>query len=210
MIEAVRRSFPVPLTIHLVCDRALDGSFVAFLREGIESGKLEAAFHGTSHACPRDVGRLLSFYHKHEAEYLADSPELRAATCEAFSELEAKLGARPGICPPCWLASRENMDLFRSLEPAYIEAMLRMRRGNGSRFSPVVSLGSPARRELAALRLFARLMRRLSCLMEEPRLRMAIHPCDLSIPESMEFFEDAFRALSESGFEAVLLRELLP
>jgi len=209
-IEAVQRSFRAPLTVHLVCDRSPEASFAAFLRKGVEAGRLEIAFHGTSHACPRKVGRLLSFYHKHEAEYLADSAELRAATSKAFSELGEKLGVRPGICPPCWLASRENMRLFRSLEPSYIEAMLRMRRGRESRFSPVVSLGSPERRELAALRLFARFMRLLASSSKEPRVRMAIHPCDFSVPESMEFFGDAFRSLSEKGFEAVLLRELLP
>ena len=209
-IETVQQRFHAPLTIHLICDRSLNDSFTAFLRKEIGAGRIEVAFHGTRHSCPKEVGRLLSFYHKHEAEYLADSPELRAATTLAFSELEAKFAVRPGICPPCWLASRENARLFRSLKPVYVEAMLRMRREGKSRFSHIVSLGSPKRLELLGLRVFARLMRFMASHSKEPRLRMAIHPCDFAIPESMQFFEDSFQALSDQGFKAVLLRELLP
>ena len=102
-IETVQRSFRAPLTVHLVYDRSPDASFAAFLREGVEAGRLEIAFHGTRHACPRNVGRLLSFYHKYEAEYLADSTELRAATSQAFSELEGE-DWRPSRDMPALLA----------------------------------------------------------------------------------------------------------
>ena len=210
LISAMIDEFQCPVTFHIVFDRIPDegSELLASLRGLTAQGRAEVVFHGLSHACTRKGHRLLSWYHKYQAEYLEDSDELRAGTGEAFEKLKVLLGTNMGICPPCWLAHEKNTGFLRGLEPLYMEHLLSMARGGRRTFSPVVSLGSPVRSELFFLRLLGRLMYLVSLLNRKKGVRVALHVCDLSVPSSVDFFHDLVGRLKKRGYHPVLMRDL--
>jgi hypothetical protein len=88
-LRGLQETFGLPLTVHMVFDAPLSTRPVLreFLREGMSQESLELVFHGLSHACPPDVGRSTAFYHKHQAEYLLDSDDLRTRTRDVWENL---------------------------------------------------------------------------------------------------------------------------
>jgi hypothetical protein len=208
-IRRVLALFSGPLTLHLVCDAPLTESpgLTAFLKNQLETGRLEIVFHGTCHACAARVWKILSWYHKNQAEYLRDSAGLKDKTLERFDDLRLALGDNAGICPPCWLASRGNWKFFETLRPSYIESLLFVKTSGKSYFSPVISLGSPNRGELRLLRLLARLFFLLSLRLPKAGARVVLHPCDLA-SLSMDFLLEQARRLEHRGFKPVLLKDL--
>jgi len=203
--------FNAPLTIHLVADAPLDvhKRLDAFLREKIESNRLELVFHGLTHACSRNTGRWISFYHKYQAEYLENSDEHQSSTGRVYESMRGKAGRNIGICPPCWLSTSENNSFFRSLNPLYVESIFSLNRKGKNFFYPVISIGSSSKSELIFLRLQARLMYLLSLFPLIGGVRMVIHVCDIPVDSTMNFFTDYFSRLKSKGFTAVFQRELI-
>jgi len=209
-LQALLARFPIPLTVLLVFDRPLEKSptLLAFLQAHTSSGLLEVVFHGTTHQCPHSVGRSLAFYHKYQAEYLQESNKLSMDTQNCFTGAQRLLGSALGICPPCWLATASNWKFLRSLAPLYTESLLWIRYPSKRIFSPVVSLGSPVASELRWLKILGRLLFGMSRLIPGARLRVAIHTCDLAIPDSMTYFTKVLGRLNSRNHSAVLQRHL--
>jgi len=210
-IEKVLDRYRVPLAVHLVFDEMLDeGSRLArFLRKKMDEGLIEVVFHGLSHLCPETTGRLTSFYHKHQAEYLLDTEKLRDETREVYGHVREFTGRDAGICPPCWIACRNNRIFLRKLNPVFVESLLSMDFSGRKFFSPVISLGSPVKKELIFLKAGARLMHLVALLLPGTRLRIAVHECDLEIPQSLDFFAKRIELLDKKGFRPVLMSGLL-
>lgn len=209
-IKHVMGSFGVPLTVHLVFDRPLEKDTVLsrFIIENIESGRLEIVFHGLTHQCSKNVPKTLTFYHKYQAEYLDDSDLLRVNTKEMFDNSKLLLGYNLGICPPCWIAIKKNIDFFHSLNPLFIENILYISFMEKKLFSPVISLGSPENSELVFLKILTRLIYLLSIAKRSTHLRIAVHLCDLEKPASMGFFSTMVNKLDKHKFQPVLLKEM--
>lgn len=210
-IRTVLDRFKVPLAVHLVFDEELEGTspLARFLGKKIDEGSVEVVFHGLSHLCPGHTGRLISFYHKYQAEYLFDSEKLRDNTREMYQDVTDFTGTNTGICPPCWIACKNNRTFFRRLNPVFVESLLSMDFSGRSFFSPVISLGSIKKSELVFLKTGARLMYLVSLLSRRTRLRVAVHECDLELESSLEFFSVIQRSLDSKGFRPVLMRDLL-
>jgi len=197
--------------VHLVFDAHLSSRplLQEYLRAQVERERIELVFHGLSHACPPDVGRSTAFYHKHQAEYLLDSDDLRDRTREAWENLRTEFRMPLAICPPCWLATSSNWNFLASLRPAYLESMWRIWTPAKTIPSPVVSLGSAKPSELVFLRPFGSALRQLGRVPGLERLRIAIHTCDLDIPRSMAYFQRTVSVLLSRGSAPVLQRQLL-
>jgi len=210
-LRVLQTTFGLPLTVHMVFDAPLSSrpSLRDFLQEGVVQGRLELVFHGLSHSCPPHVGRSTAFYHKHQAEYLLDSDELRNRTREVWEDLRTEFPSSLAICPPCWLATPSNWAFLGSLNPAYLESMWRIWTPARTVPSPVVSLGSPKPSELRLLRPFGSLLGGLARLPGLGRMRVAIHTCDLEVPGSMEYFRRTVSGLLSRGGTPVLQRQLL-
>ncbi len=210
IIEEIRQHFQVPLTIHLVFDAELETQpeLLLYLQDQGHAGNLEIVFHGLKHTCSKNVSKLWVFFHKYQAEYLDNDEEHREATEKSFMAIADKLKLKIGICPPCWLASRENLVFFRSLHPLYIETMLHLQYRADTIISPVISLGSPRKLEVFFLKILARTIYSLSCLLLMKRVRIALHVCDLKTKNSYFFFAGIVSKLNRRGFRPVLLREL--
>jgi hypothetical protein len=209
-IEVIRQRFNIPLTVHLIFDTELETQpeLLVYLQDQGHIGNLEIVFHGLKHTCSKNVPKLWAFFHKYEAEYLDNNEEHREATKKRFTATADQLKLNIGICPPCWLASRENFDFFRSLHPLYIETMLYLLHRDDAVIAPVISLGSPRKREVFFLKILARIICSLSCLLLVKRVRIALHVCDLKTRSSLLFFEKIVSRLNSRGFTPVLLREL--
>jgi hypothetical protein len=210
MLRRVENFFHRPFTVHLVCDSPLSENreLEAFIGEHTGSSSLEIVYHGVNHKCERKGWRMLAWYHNYEAEYIIDSDELRVKTAQGFSMLEAMLGEKPGICPPCWLASKKNILFLDSLHPLYREEFLHLVRGSTRFFSSVVSLGSPRKDNLFLLKPIAICVRLVAMLAHISRVRIAVHICDLDLKGSMELFRKSMESLEAHGYKNVLQREL--
>lgn len=210
-IRTVIDRFNVPLAVHLVFDEELNGSspLARFLGKKIDEGAVEIVFHGLSHLCPRHTGRLISFYHKYQAEYLLDSEKLRDNSREMYQDVTDFTGTNTGICPPCWIACKDNRIFFRRLNPVFVESLLSMDFAGQTFFSPVISLGSIKGSELVFLKASARFMYLVSLLSRKTRLRVAVHECDLELESSLDFFSGMLKSLDSKGFRPVLMRDLL-
>jgi len=210
-IRSVIDRYRVPLAVHLVFDEDPAGSpaLMRFLGRKIDEEEIEVVFHGLSHQCPGHTGRFTSFYHKYQAEYLLDSEKLRENTREMYEEVTDFTGTNTGICPPCWIACRNNRNFFKKLNPVFIESLLSMDFRGNTFFSPVISLGSTRGGELVFLKTGARFMYLVSLLSGKTRLRVAVHECDLELESSLEFFSGILKSLDAKGFKPVLMRDLL-
>jgi hypothetical protein len=209
-IQSVLDLYEVPLTVHLVFDMPLvPGSILSnFIILNSKNQKLEIVFHGLKHKCSRNVSKLLSFYHKYQAEYLDDSDELRDKTQDMFFNTTSFLDTNLGICPPCWIAHKKNKLFFKILDPIFIESLLFLSFSHKKVFSPVISLGSPNDRELFFLRKLARIIFILTQLFRKKYLRIAVHECDLDKENSMDFFSGIINKLKKRKAQAVLLKSL--
>ncbi len=209
-IKNVQNKFSAPLTVHLVFDTPLkkESAFYNFLKESLRNNKIEIVFHGLKHRCSKRVLRILSFYHKNQAEYLEDSEELRVKTGEMFAHLSGLLKTNPGICPPCWIAGRRNLRYLKKLNPQYLESLLFVSYKFRRIFTFIISLGSSKKSELFFLKIIGNLMLRLSLISKNTRLRVAIHECDLSIDDSIKFLSNKVELLRKHGFRPVLMKHL--
>jgi len=209
-LKDLLETFNIPITVHLIFDEELlEGSeLFNFLLENCNQGRLEVVFHGLTHLCSRNVFRLFSFYHKYQAEYLDDSDDLRQKTGKMYLSSVSLLGKQIGICPPCWIAHKNNIQFFKLLKPIFIESLLSVSFTGKKYFSMVVSLGSSSKNELRFLRMLGNLMYLTAVLFQNSRVRVAIHDCDLSIPASMEFFKKKCKQLDKKGYLPVLMNEL--
>jgi hypothetical protein len=210
-VKELMDSFKGPLTIHLIFDKALnyEDLFTKFIIENIKNGRLEIVFHGLTHQCSKKVPKILSFYHKYQAEYLEDSETLREASKKMYSDSRHLLGHNLGICPPCWISIKKNIDFFKSLKPLFIENLLSISSDSKKLFSPVISLGSPETRDLIFLKALAWIMFMVSIVKRNTHLRIAIHLCDLEKPASRKFFSDMLFRLDRFKFKPLLLNELI-
>lgn len=211
MISAVLNRFNAPLTVHLVFDEPLqqDSVLYNFLSENINNKKLEVVFHGLTHSCAVKAGKLYSFYHKYQAEYLVDSDQHREDSTRIFNAVKKLLNTNIGICPPCWLSHKKNYIFFQSLNPIYIESILSMNFITKKIFSPIMSIGSPVPGEIRFLKIGLNFMSMLSKILPNAKSRMAVHVCDMDIEDTMVFFHKKFEELTKKGFISVLQKDLL-
>ncbi len=210
IIEGLRNHFQIPLTIHLVFDEDFDTQpeLLMYLKNQAYAGNLEIVFHGLKHSCSKNVLRLWAFFHKYQAEYLENDAGHREATRKCFATIEDEMATKLGICPPCWLASKENNEFFQSLQPLYIESLLSLRYQGKKVISPVISLGSSRRLEVFFLEILADTICLISSILRLRRVRIAMHLCDLDIETSRLFFDNIISRFNGRGFKPVLLREL--
>jgi hypothetical protein len=211
IIKHVMQLYTVPLTVHLVFDQPLEleSPLADFIIEQSKANKLEIVFHGLTHACSKNVSKLWVFYHKYQAEYLDNTVELREKTFQMYTSATVLLQQKIGICPPCWIATKQNFAFFKTVKPLYIEKMLSLHSQTSKVSSPVISLGSPNDSELFFLKILARLMLFFSLVSRNKTVRIAIHICDIEKPQSISFFTKMIASLNKSNYKAVLLRELL-
>ncbi len=209
-IKFLMNEFELPLAIHLVFDNSLENKpeLLKFLKENIRKDKIEVVFHGLTHQCSKEVSKLLVFYHKYQAEYLDDSDSLRYNTLTMFNKQSKLLRTNMGICPPCWITVKKNYNFLKSLNPIYIESILKLNNLKHQNFSTVISLGSPNNFELFYLKILANIMLYITTIFKGTRLRIAIHTCDLEINNSMLFFSGIINKLKMNKFKGVLLKEL--
>jgi hypothetical protein len=210
VLEDLRRHFGLPLTVHLVFDQdpQMQPELWHYLRSRADAGNLEIVFHGLTHSCAKNVSRRWAFYHKYQAEYLDDDPGRRAATEKSFTGIVSSLKMNIGICPPCWLATRENSAFLQSLQPLYLERLLSLQCRRTRFVSPVISLGSSRRMEVWGLKILAGALSCIARILRLNRVRIAMHVCDLDLPDSRRFFDKTLRQFARSGYRASLLREL--
>jgi hypothetical protein len=209
-IAALRKHFQIPLTIHLVFDAKLETQpeLLEYLCDHVHAGNLEIVFHGLKHTCSRHVSKLWAFYHKYQAEYLENNERHREATKVGFREITTWMKMKLGICPPCWLSSRENNVFLTSLEPLYIEKMLYLQHLDKKIASPVISIGSPRGMEVFFLQLLAGAIAGIAGILGMNRVRIVMHACDLDREASLSFFEKTVSTFTDRGFKPVLLRKL--
>ena len=211
MIKDVLNIFEAPLTIHLVIDKDPEekSNLLIYLIEQIKNNKIEVVFHGLTHKTSGKAWKLFSFYHCYQAEYIVDSDEIRINSEKIYYQIGKLLNVgKIGICPSCWLATKNNYHFFKSLSPLYIESMLSIGYNGKRIFSPVVSLGTRSTIQLFFLKIFAYLMYMISKIIPSAKIRIVIHPCDLSNSRSMYFFSKIFFKLIRRNVKAVLLKEL--
>jgi len=211
MISAVMNRFNAPLSVHLVFDGPLEknSNLYKFLEDNINNKKLEVVFHGLTHSCAFKVGRLYSFYHKYQAEYLVDSDQHRQYSMETFNSVKELLNTNLGICPPCWLSHKNNYKFFMGLNPLYIESILSLNFLPKKIFSPIMSIGSPVKSEIKFLKSGFNFMYMLSNIMPSTKARMAVHVCDIDIEDTMNFFHTKFEKLISRGFKSVMQKDLI-
>jgi hypothetical protein len=210
-IEKIRREFKVPLTVHLVCDVPLSANskLSAFIKESTRNGALEIVYHGVMHSCERKAWRLLSWYHKYQAEYIVDSDNLRKKTRKGFTDLSKLLGEHPGLCPPCWIGSEKNLKFLDSLNPLYREELLHVDKNGKNTFSTVISFGSARTIELIFLGMVAALSYHASMILRIQKIRIAIHPCDITVASTMKKFHSYLEKLKRKTYQPVLLKHFI-
>jgi hypothetical protein len=209
-IETIRKKFGVPLTVHLVCDVPLskNGKLSAFIRKNTRNGAIEIVYHGVRHSCEKKAWRLLSWYHKYQAEYIVDSDDLRQKTRKGYADLSKTLGEHPGICPPCWIGSEKNLRFLDSLHPLFREELLHINKNGKRAFSTVISFGSARTSELLFLGLIAAFSYHAAMLLRMHGIRVAIHPCDIDVESTMKQFHSYLEKLKRKKYEPVLMRHL--
>jgi hypothetical protein len=199
-----------PITIHLVMDIDLTDDDETFhnLKKEVEHKQLEIVFHGVSHQCPVGTGKLFSWYHKYQAEFLSNA--FQSDTNEfRYNKLNRLLQIKTGFCPPCWIANRAGWKFIKSLSPLYIEKLLFIISESKRHFSLPVSMGSDKKNELFFLRILASLNSATAILFNHKRLRFVVHTLDLSNIDSLTFFQNKYNSLISKGFFPVLQKELV-
>jgi hypothetical protein len=210
-IEKIRKEFNVPLTVHLVCDAPLakNRKLTAFIKKNTRNGTIEIVYHGVRHACEKKAWRLLSWYHKYQAEYIVDSDNLRRKTRKGYGDLSKMLGERPGICPPCWIGSKKNLGFLDSLMPSYREELLHINKNGKRVFSSVLSFGSARKFELLFLGMIAAFSYYAAMVLRVKRIRISVHPCDLAVALSMKKFHSYLEKLKRKKYTPVLMKHLI-
>ncbi|HEY5534613.1 MAG TPA: hypothetical protein VIL99_06755 [Ignavibacteria bacterium] len=210
-IKNVREFFKSgPITIHLVLDVDIsdDDETFRYLKKEVDNKQLEIVFHGVTHLCPVGTGKLFSWYHKYQAEFIdntfqADINKLR------YNKLNEILQIRTGICPSCWIALPAGWRFIKSLSPLYIEKLLSINYKRKRSFSLPISLASDNKRELDILKILASFISATAILFNHKRLRLVVHTIDISNFDSMTFFRHKYNSLTSKGFSPVLQNELL-
>jgi hypothetical protein len=210
-IEFVKKTLDVPVTVHLVCDGLLskNSSLGKYLQKNIRNKSIEVVFHGISHLCEKKVWRVLSWYHRYQAEYLVDSQTSRNMSEKQYANLAKVAGYNPGICPPCWLAVGKNKAFLLSLNPPFYEMLLHVSAGSKKSFSTVISIGSSAAHEVFFLKKLGWILYAVSLIRKNIPGRIAVHVCDLNIESSVDFFKKISESLRRRKYSAVLMRELV-
>ncbi len=194
IIETVVKKFRIPVTIHLIADEDIrnQNELLQYLLQKISEKSIEVVFHGIHHLCSTPPGGLLTWYHKNQAEYLCSSYQLLRDTQAQYQLMSELLGQKPGICPPCWLASKSNWEFLQTLNPPYIEHMSYTSSPSKKNFSPVLSIGTNVRWELFMIKIFITTLIWLSILLKYKNIRMVIHTIDIQNSDSMKFFEKIY------------------
>lgn len=210
-IKLLQKRYNVKFAVYLVFDDDLnkESDLYKFLKEKVDNNSLEVVFHGNSHSCPVGTAKYLSFYHKYEAEYLYDSKDLREKATNSFMNFKTLFSGDSGFCPPCWLLTKENYKLFKSLNPYFIERLLSIEHNKSKYFSPIISIGTSKKSEIFFLKRIANLMLNLGVLTNNAKMRIAIHICDTEIENTLLFFEKKINKIKNYGYEFVLPKTLL-
>jgi hypothetical protein len=209
--QSIREFFKSgPVTIHLVMDTDVSDEDETFryLKREVEQKQLEIVFHGVTHKCPAGTGKIFSWYHKYQAEFLsytfqADINKLR------YNRLNELLQSKTGICPPCWIAIPAGWKFIKSLSPLYLEKLLSIEYKSKHYFSLPISLASHKKNELFFLKILASLISITAIILNHARIRLVIHTIDLSLNDSITFFRHKYYKLISKGFSPVLQKELI-
>jgi hypothetical protein len=210
-IKSVRELFKTgTITIHLVIDKDMNGDdeIFRYLKEEVEHKQLEIVFHGVSHQCPAGTGKLFSWYHKNQAEFLSNTFQADVNRFR-YDNLNEILQIKTGICPPCWIASMAGWKFIKSLSPLYFEKLLSVNFNGKCFFSLPVSLASDNKKELYFLKVLVSLISTIAILFNHNRLRFIIHTIDLPNIDSIVFFQHKYYKLISNGFSQVLQKELI-
>lgn len=211
-IRFVRESFNADrITAHIIFDIDPEDctSFLPALKKEIKENRLEIVFHGVTHKCPRGTWKMLSWYHKYEAEFISNSfnIELNRARYNCLNKI---LDTETGICPSCWIATVNGWKFLKSLNPLYIEKLLMIIFRKGKVFSMPVSLATIRKEELFFLKMAASFITKISGICRNTSLRIVVHTIDLLNKESVLFLGKKYSDIILKGYVPVLQRELLP
>ncbi|MCJ7448265.1 MAG: hypothetical protein MUO72_11265 [Bacteroidales bacterium] len=209
-IKSVREFFKSgPITIHLVMDKDVSGDdeTFRFLKKEVDNKQLEIVFHGVSHQCPVGTGKLFSWYHKYQAEFISNTFQAEVNKFR-YNKLNEILQIKTGICPPCWIAIPTGWKFIKSLSPLYFEKLLSINYKSKRYFSLPISMGSENKNELYFLKILVSFISTIAILFNHPRLRFVVHTIDLSNKESIKFFRQKYFTLILKGFSPVLQKEL--
>jgi len=211
MISKLITTIDSPLTIHLICDTQIikNNKLILFLIEKIKENKIEVVYHGVTHKCKNSIGKFTSFYHNYEAEFLENSLIVSSNTKYAFQNLKMILNQNLGICPPCWISTKENFKMLKSLNPLYVEKMIFIFNQKNKNISPVISLGSSKDKDLFLLKILGNITYLFTFIYPIQKVRLVFHLCDLKNQKSMSYFIKKINYLKSRNFKPVLLKDLL-
>jgi hypothetical protein len=178
------------------------------LKEEVDNKQLEIVFHGVTHLCPVGTWRLFAWYHKYQAEFTSKTYSA-GINRSRYNQLNEILQIKTGICPPCWIASRDGWKFITSLIPLYYEKLLSLNFEGKYVFSLPVSLASDSKTELIFLRLLASLIEMTAGIFNQSRLRFVIHTIDLSNNDSVTFLYNKYSRLKLKGFIPVLQKDIV-
>jgi hypothetical protein len=210
-IKSVRELFKTGIiTIHLVIDKDMSGDDETFryLKEEIEHKQLEIVFHGITHQCPVDTGKLFSWYHKNQAEFLSNNFQADINRFR-YDKLNEIFQIRTGICPPCWIASPAGWKFIKSLSPLYFEKLLSINFRGKRFFSLPVSLASNNKKELYFLKILVSLISAIAIFFNHKRVRFILHTIDLPNIDSIAFLQHKYNKLISNGFSPALQKEII-
>jgi hypothetical protein len=211
LVEYIYRKFKTnKLTIHLVADTLTRSSFkgLEYLNNLVKEEKAEIVFHGVEHQCNDKPGKIWSWYHKYEAEFL--SLKFNIEKNKTHYQLLQQLFQQPlGICPPCWIANSNGWKFLDELNPLYIEKLFYFQHKQKKLFSSVLSIGSDNKNEIKYLSWLLKSILFLSLSTTMDRIRVVLHVKDFNNKGSIETIYDSFRKLIQRGYQNVLQKELI-
>lgn len=198
------------LTLHLIIDEdpTPEHPVILYLIQELKNKKIEVVFHGISHVCLAGTAKHLHWFHKDQAEFLAPSYDFTLAK-KRFEKVEALLNEKTGICPPCWLTTKNNRSALKAFNPLYIESLTGLQSKEKSIVSSVISLGSNKENELYFLKCFAKLNFYVSLLLQLKNIRLVIHTIDIPSESSLLFFTNLYKRFISKGYRPVLQKEML-
>jgi hypothetical protein len=211
ILRFVRESFNADtVTAHIIFDIEPENctSFLPLLKKEVKENRLEIVFHGVTHKCPRGTWKMLSWYHKYEAEYAGDSFDVEMNRTR-FKSLNDMLETETGLCPSCWIASAQGWKFLKTLNPLYVEKLLMIVFRKKKVFSLPVSLATIRKWELFFLKIVASFITRISGICRNTSLRIVVHTIDLLNMESVIFLVNKYSDVIIKGYVPVLQRELL-
>jgi hypothetical protein len=225
-IDYIRREFNQQLvTFHIILDINIIPAdpVIRHIQYEVNQGILEVVFHGTTHKTnPPGAWPWLKWYHNDEAEFIGQVIN-EQVNQNRFAALNRVLSAQPsqsqepapqtlqnsvGICPSCWIASKNGWRFIKSTNPAYRERLLCIIFRDSWFVSLPLSIATINTLQRFFLNLLVKFFTWLTGIFNCARTRLVVHKVELHNQVSMNLFKDAYQKLLNKGFAQVLQREL--